>query len=129
MKSDSILMAAAAVLIAAATGLGAYASHGLGAVLDPDALESFQTAVSYQFFHALGLFGLGAYSRSTGGNRLLVAAGITIAAGIVLFCGGVYASSLNGPGWISGLAPVGGIGLIAGWLLVGLAVLIRPAES
>ena len=122
-------MAISALLIAIATGLGAYASHGLDAVLDTRALESLRTGIDYQFFHSLGLFGICILLGRQHGNKLLLVAAVLIAAGIVLFCGGVYASSFEGPGWISSLAPVGGIGLITGWLLVVPAVLKKPAAS
>jgi uncharacterized membrane protein YgdD (TMEM256/DUF423 family) len=45
-----------------------------------------------------------------------------LAVGIILFCGGVYASSLDGPGWLSSVAPAGGIGLIGGWLVVAITI-------
>ncbi|HEY5666020.1 MAG TPA: DUF423 domain-containing protein [Gammaproteobacteria bacterium] len=128
-KPATLLMAVAALFIAIATGLGAYASHGLDNVLDARALESLRTGVDYQFFHSLGLFGICLLLGRQRSNKLLLAAGASIAAGIVLFCGGVYASSLDGPGWISSLAPVGGIGLIGGWLVVAFAVLKPPAGS
>lgn len=117
------LIAFAALLLAVATGLGAVASHGLGNVLDPDALRSFSTGVDYQFVHALGLLGLSIYGERQPAMRLLAAASLLIVAGIVLFCGGVYASSLGGPGWIAGLAPAGGVCLIVGWLVAAIAVL------
>jgi uncharacterized membrane protein YgdD (TMEM256/DUF423 family) len=118
-----ILIAAAALLMAIATGLGAWASHGLAASLDASALGSFETAVTYQFVHAAGLLATAIYGERRERAKLLGLAGVVLLGGIVLFCGGVYASSLAGPGWIAGLAPAGGIGLIVGWLLVGVAML------
>jgi uncharacterized membrane protein YgdD (TMEM256/DUF423 family) len=116
------LIAVAALLMAVATGLGAYASHGLETVLDTRALGSFETAVQYQFIHSLGLIGIAIYAERHRETRWLSLAGLLLAIGILLFCGGVYASSLGGPGWISGLAPTGGISLIAGWLVVAVAL-------
>jgi uncharacterized membrane protein YgdD (TMEM256/DUF423 family) len=124
-----ILMALAAVFMALATGLGAYASHGLDAVLDAAALATFKTAVDYQFFHSLGLIGVCLYGERRPASRVLALAAGVMAAGIVLFCGGVYASSLDGPGWLSGLAPVGGVGLIGSWCLVAVAVIGKPPEA
>lgn len=126
-KPETLLMALAALLLAIATGLGAYASHGLDSVLDARSLESLRTGIDYQFFHSLGLFGIAVLCGRQRSNKLLLAAGVLIAAGILLFCGGVYASSFDGPGWIASLAPAGGIGLITGWLLVAFAVLKPPA--
>jgi len=117
-----IFFALAALLMAVATGLGAYASHGLDTVLDARALGSFETAVQYQFIHSLGLIGIAIYGERHPETRWLSLAGLLLAVGILLFCGGVYASSLDGPGWLAGLAPTGGISLIAGWLVVAAAL-------
>lgn len=115
-------MAIAALLMAIATGLGAYASHGLDAILEPAALSSFKTAVDYQFVHALGLIGVAIYGERHPEVKALVLAALLLAVGIVLFCGGVYTSSLDGPAWLAGLAPAGGISLIFGWLVVAVGI-------
>lgn len=120
------LISVAAVLMAIATGLGAYASHGLDSILEPDALSSFRTGVDYQFVHALGLIAIAIYGERHSDAKLLVLAGLLLTLGIVLFSGGVYSSSLDGPGWISSLAPTGGISLIAGWLVVAIAMWQTP---
>lgn len=117
------LLALAAVMLALATGLGAIASHALDGVLDAAALRSFSTGVDYQFVHSLGLLGIAIYGERHPEMRLLAIACLLLVAGIVLFCGGVYASSLGGPGWIAGLAPAGGVSLIVGWLVAAVAVL------
>lgn len=118
-------MATAAVLLAVATGLGAYASHGLDSVLDARSLDTFETAVQYQFIHSLGVLIVAVFMHMRESTKLLSLAATVLLAGIVLFCGGVYASSLDGPRWIAALAPAGGLGLIVGWLVVPVAVLRR----
>lgn len=117
------LMVIAALLMAVATGLGAWASHGLASMLDQSALRAFETAVTYQFVHALGLFGIGIYGAGRRSGNVLWLGAIILLGGILLFCGGIYASSLGGPEWLSSLAPAGGIGLIVGWVTVGAGVL------
>ena len=116
------LFAVAAILIATATGIGAWESHG-AATLDADALRSLGTAVDYQFFHALGLLGVAIAIERHRNSGLLTIAALILLGGIVLFCGGVYSSSLGGPGWITSLSPVGGMSLILGWILVAVAAL------
>jgi uncharacterized membrane protein YgdD (TMEM256/DUF423 family) len=127
MTPVRLLMATTALLLAAATALGAIGSHAFAGSLDPDALHAFETAVEYQFIHALGLLAIALYLERQP-SRLLGAAAMLLLAGILLFCGGVYASSLDGPRWIARLAPTGGVSLIAGWLLVAFAV-IQPLFS
>jgi uncharacterized membrane protein YgdD (TMEM256/DUF423 family) len=117
-----LLIAAGALLLALATALGAIASHALGASLDADALHSFETAVEYQFIHSLGLFAVLILAERQASRPLMIGAALLLV-GILLFCGGVYASSLDGPRWIAGLAPTGGVSLIAAWVVVAFAVL------
>ena len=112
-----------AVLLAAATGLGAYASHGLDAHLQPDALASFGIGVDYQFYHSLGLLVVALLIDRFPAASALKLSAILIVLGIVLFSGGVYASSLTGPRWIAHLAPVGGLSLIAAWLVAAYAAI------
>jgi len=118
-----LMLALAAVLLALATALGAVASHALGNSLSADALASFETGVDYQFIHALGLLALTIYGRQRTDSPLLSVAALLLLVGIALFCGGVYASSLDGPHWIARLAPAGGISLIVGWLVVAAGAL------
>jgi len=115
--------ALAAVLIAVATALGAWASHGLEGALASDALRSVQTGIDYQFFHALGLLVLALATARTGASMTLRAAMAGIALGTVLFCGGVYVSGFSGPPAFVSLAPVGGTLLILAWLVAAVALL------
>jgi uncharacterized membrane protein YgdD (TMEM256/DUF423 family) len=121
------LMAFAALLLAVATALGAVASHALEGSLGPEALHSFETAVEYQFIHSLGLLAVAIYAERHAESKALRIAATLLLVGILLFCGGVYASSLDGPRLIARMAPTGGVSLIAGWLLVAFAVLRQVA--
>jgi len=112
----------ACLLLAIATALAAVGSHALDGRLDADALHAFETAVHFQFFHALGLLAIAVYTQRVH-SRLWLLAAVLLAVGIVLFCGGVYASSLDGPRLIARLAPTGGVTLIVGWLVAAAAAL------
>jgi uncharacterized membrane protein YgdD (TMEM256/DUF423 family) len=116
-------LAAAALLLAVATALGAVASHALGSVLDAGSLHSFETGIDFQFLHALGLIGIALFAERQDESLPLKLSATLLLVGIVLFCGGVYASSLDGPRLIARLAPAGGICLIVGWLVAAFAIL------
>jgi uncharacterized membrane protein YgdD (TMEM256/DUF423 family) len=122
------LIALAALLLALATALGAVASHALDGALDARALHSFETAVQYQFVHALGLLAIAIYGGRPGQSQLWLVPAALLAVGALFFCGGVYTSSLGGPPWIVSLAPVGGVALIVGWLAVAVVACL-PAAS
>ncbi|TKB54802.1 DUF423 domain-containing protein [Ferrimonas aestuarii] len=109
-----LLMAVAAFLGMTATGLGAYGAHGLAKVAPPYLVESFNTAVSYQFFHCLLLMAVALWFRQWGG-RILLVAGSLITAGILGFSGSIYSLVLLGTKGIGIITPIGGSLLILGW--------------
>jgi uncharacterized membrane protein YgdD (TMEM256/DUF423 family) len=119
--NSSRTLALAGVLLALATVCGAFGAHALKSQLAPDRLQLWETAVRYQFFQSLGLLGVGLTLRAAdeGSVRL---AGILIVAGIVLFCGSLYALSFSAPRAVGALTPVGGLAWIAGWLMYAWAL-------
>jgi uncharacterized membrane protein YgdD (TMEM256/DUF423 family) len=108
----------AAIALAGAVVLGAFGAHALRARLDPEALAIYQTAVQYHFWHALGMLGVGALMLQwpTSG-RLGWVAGLLLA-GLVLFCGTLYALALTGATWLGMVTPIGGLAFIAAWLVL-----------
>jgi len=120
-------MILAALLGGIAVVLGAFGAHGLQKITsDEKILHSFQTAVQYQMYHALALLAVAIISN---GSRLVKWAGICFLTGIVLFSGSLYAMTAIK---ISGntsfekmgvVTPVGGLFLIAGWLLLLIAAI------
>jgi len=106
----------AAVSLAVATGLGAYASHGLDSVLDARTLRSVLIAIDYQFYHSLGLLALGLLSNRHPERAWSISAALMVA-GVLLFCGSIYLGAF-GIGGLGGAAPVGGICFIGGWLVL-----------
>ena len=116
------LLILAALSLFIATALGAYAAHGLDAVLEPAALASFRTGVDYQFYHGLGMLAVGALAERHDPARQLRLAGWLFAAGTVLFSGSIYATALGAPSWLGSAAPAGGLCFMAGWLLCAYGV-------
>jgi uncharacterized membrane protein YgdD (TMEM256/DUF423 family) len=109
-------LAAAGVLLALATACGAFGAHALKTQLAPERLPLWETAVRYQFFQALGLLGVGLALRAIPAPALRAAAAL-IVAGVVLFCGSLYALSFGAPRLLGALTPLGGLAWIGGWLL------------
>lgn len=106
-----------------AVTLGAFGAHGLKARVSAEALGWWQTAVQYHFWHALGLLGIGLLllvQPALGGAR---GAGWLLQAGIVVFCGTLYAMTLGAPRWFGAITPLGGLLLIAGWAVLAWASL------
>lgn len=108
--------------MAAAVLLGAFGAHALKARLSPDALSIWRTAVDYHAWHALGLFGVGVLMALDVRARLLRVAAWLFVAGIVLFCGSLYALALGAPSGVGVVTPLGGVAFIAGWLALAVGV-------
>jgi len=108
----------AALVLFVATGLGAYAAHGLEAILATDSLETFRTGVAYQFYHGLGLLGTAMLiDRFPSQRSFRIAAG-AFALGVMFFCGSLYLLAFGFPRWLGMVAPVGGIAFMVGWAAV-----------
>lgn len=109
------VLGAAGVLLAVATLAGALGAHALKSHWAPERLDVYDTAVRYQFYHSLGLLGIGLALRSLDIAPVRAAA-LLVIAGIILFSGSLYALTLGAPRIIGAVTPVGGLALIAGWL-------------
>ena len=98
-----------------AVALGAFGAHGLKNRLPADLLAVWHTAVQYQFWHTLALFGVGILMAQGFNTRALTASGWLFAAGIVLFSGSLYVLSLSGIRWLGAITPIGGVLWLAAW--------------
>ena len=110
-----IVLLSAALFLFAGVALGAFGAHALKAKLAPDLMVVYQTAVQYHFWHALGLLAVGMLLLHRPDSGALVAAAWLLAAGIIVFCGSLYALALTGARGLGALAPFGGVAFLAGW--------------
>lgn len=125
-KDARWIIGLAALLIALATALGAFGSHGLQKVLAPDRLAVFETAVRYQFYHALGLLGIGLAVAGRERRGVRVAAPL-IVIGMACFSGSIYALSFGAPPAVGIVTPFGGFFLMLGWTVFAWTMLAsRP---
>ena len=98
--------------------LGAFAAHGLEQSLSAKALSTMRTAVLYQFLHTLLLLGIVALPDKLLNQKLQNRAAQLLLAGIVLFSGSLYLLVFTGFSALGMITPIGGLALIAGWLLL-----------
>ncbi|MUP44614.1 DUF423 domain-containing protein [Gramella sp. BOM4] len=112
---------AGAVFGLTAVILGAFAAHGLKPKLEADSLNSFETGVRFQMYHAFLLLILGSIKLRSSKREALVF--YLLLSGIILFSGSIY---LLSTGSLTGLdfsdfaliTPFGGGLLILGWLIL-----------
>jgi uncharacterized membrane protein YgdD (TMEM256/DUF423 family) len=116
-----------ALLAALAVAAGAFGAHALSSRLPPERLLTWETAARYHMYHALALVLLGAVS-ARWPSPLLATAGWLFVAGVIVFSGTVYALALGAPRWLGAVTPLGGVALIAGWLVM-VAAIVRSSGT
>ncbi len=98
--------------------LGAFGAHALKTKLSPEALQSFETAVRYQFLHVLLLLFVNTYKEFSSKQKNSIS--WFLIAGVLLFSGSIYAMYLLDVSakliWF--ITPLGGVLLIIGWSLM-----------
>ena len=119
--SSRVAAIIAAIAGMLAVALGAFAAHALREQLSEEHLVTWRTAVDYQFWHGLALFGLSIWMRqlsiSARPQRLPVTvAAIAFAVGMLFFCGSLYALALGAPREFGIITPFGGAAFVIGWL-------------
>ena len=116
----------AGALGASGVALGAFGAHLLRASLDAAGTrEVWETAVRYQLLHAVALLGFAGWARSADrppGRSAAWTVRLWVA-GTVLFSGSLYGLAMGGPRWLGPLTPLGGLSLIAGWVMASVAAL------
>ncbi|APZ43638.1 DUF423 domain-containing protein [Acidihalobacter ferrooxydans] len=120
---DRTFLALGALLGMFGVILGAVGAH----LVHPDdthkAYAIFETALRFQFYHALGLLLIGVSAAQLNARAWLRAAGWLMFAGVLLFSGSLYLMTLFGLHAIDVLAPFGGSALILSWLLYFIAII------
>lgn len=120
MSNPKIIIAIAAILLALAVAAGAFGAHALKNVLSAERLETWQTAVQYHAWHALGLMLIALIGIQFG--LVITWPASLILAGIVIFSGSLYVLCLSGIGWMGAITPIGGVAFIVGWVLFGIQI-------
>jgi uncharacterized membrane protein YgdD (TMEM256/DUF423 family) len=111
-----------------AIGLGAFGAHGLEKLVDAEAIDTFETGVKYQMYHALFLLFLGMWDGLSSKSKRYIYG--LVVAGVVLFSFSIYLLALNSLTAfdfkiIGFLTPIGGVLLILGWILSGYHILTK----
>ncbi len=106
----------AALMAFMAVAGGAFGAHGLKSKVSTDMLDTFQTGIQYQFYHALGLLIVAIIIQVFQPSLLLKISGFLFIGGIVIFSGSLYALVLTGVKWLGAITPIGGLSFLAGWI-------------
>lgn len=118
---DRFFLQAGALIGALSVGLGAFGAHALNKMLTASGrLETYETAVKYQFYHALALVLIGVLLQNASPNatKFYSWAGYAFLIGVLVFSGSLYTICFSGIKAFGAVAPIGGTALIVGWLML-----------
>jgi uncharacterized membrane protein YgdD (TMEM256/DUF423 family) len=119
---QKIILLIASVSGAVSVMLGAFGAHAFKATLEASGrLETYETAVKYQFYHTIALLLIGVLMTRLE-SRSLDYAAIAMIVGIIIFSGSLYILCMTGIKWLGAITPIGGVAMIVGWVLLFLAV-------
>jgi uncharacterized membrane protein YgdD (TMEM256/DUF423 family) len=101
--------------------LGAFGAHGLKALVTAENIQTFETGVRYQMYHALLLLFVGSSNLIQPKNKAVIFYLTLI--GIVFFSGSIYGLATNSLTTfdftsIALITPVGGLLLILAWVIL-----------
>lgn len=119
---QKIFLMTGSILGALSVMIGAFGAHALKNMLTANGrLETFETAVKYQFYHVLALLIVGILL-SRIDHKLLHYSGYSFIVGIIIFSGSLYTLCLTNVGKWGAVTPIGGVFLIVGWVLLFLSI-------
>ena len=124
-RLSSTLLAISFLSAGLSVALGAFAAHALKSRLSERMLEVFQTGVEYRFNHSLGLMVLALVLTQAPDSltrKALQRASALMIAGVFLFSGSLYVLAVSGVRSWGMVTPVGGVLLIASWLVAAYAM-------
>lgn len=119
------MMITGSLLAAISVALGALAAHWLKANISLVSIQSFDTAVKYQMYHALAILIMVALPEKFHVKPYKYAY-YAFLIGIFLFSGSIYLLSTRELTqitwtWLGPLTPLGGLSFITGWILLSVA--------
>ncbi len=108
--------------------LGAFGAHGLEKLVDADAIQTYETGIRYQMYHALLLLILANTNFVSEKKKRIIYYLITL--GIILFSFSIFLLATNDLTSfdfkkIGLLTPLGGTLLILGWIVFGFRAFKR----
>ena len=115
------ILLTAAILGVTSIILGAFGAHGLKALISPESVQTFETGVRYQMYHALFLLFVGSTTYVSVKSKTKIF--YLVVVGLLFFSGSIYGLSTNVlTGFdfktIGVITPIGGLLLIVAWVLV-----------
>lgn len=110
-----------------AVAAGAFGDHGLRGRIPDEMLRIWNVAAHYQLTHSIVMAAL-ALAAGDRFPRLKTACLAFFLAGVCIFSGSLYALALSEVRVLGAITPIGGVGLLGGWALLGVYGVRRSRE-
>ncbi len=122
MIAPKFILVSGCILGFLSVALGAFGAHAFKEVLiASNRLGTYETAVQYQMYHALALVFTGfmaLYFPKTDFSWVA----FSFLFGTIIFSGSLYILCATGIKWLGAITPIGGLGFLAGWLLLAIKI-------
>jgi len=122
MIAPKFILVSGCILGFLSVALGAFGAHAFKEVLTASKrLGTYETAVQYQMYHALALVFTGfmaLYFPKTDFSWVA----FSFLFGTIIFSGSLYILCATGIKWLGAITPIGGLGFLAGWLLLAIKI-------
>jgi len=97
---------------------GAFGAHALTALTGEAPAGAFDTASRYHLIHSAALAAAALAPAAGAERRRCAAACVAWLVGMAIFSGTLYALAATGATWLGAITPIGGLLLMAGWILL-----------
>ncbi len=122
-----------------AVSMGAFGAHGLeerfqavgvstGGMTVERLKDNFRTAAQYHMYCALAILAVGLFAATGRSGAALQVSGWSFLVGSSIFSGSLYILSISGIRWLGAITPIGGVGILVGWIALAIAA-GSPAKS
>ena len=125
------ILVAGAILGILGIVLDAFGAHGLEKLVDADAVNTFETGVRYQIYHAFFLLILGGTNFVNLKTKKIVF--YLVIVGVLFFSGSIYGLATNELSsfdfkTIAMITPIGGLLLILSWVMVLIGIMRNKVD-
>ena len=119
---NKLFLQSGAILGLLGVAIGAFGAHAFAKMLEASGrTATFETAVKYQFYHALVLILIGLLFKEIP-TKWMTYSGYAVLIGVLIFSGSLYTICFTGIKAFGAVAPIGGTLIIVGWGLLFYAV-------
>ena len=119
---NKLFLKSGAILAGLSIALGAFGAHAFKVALAAiNRTETYETAAQYQMYGALALIFVGILTDKIP-HKFLTWAGYAFIVGTIIFSGSLYLICATGVTMWGAVAPIGGVSLMAGWVLFFLGI-------